>query len=200
MIYCISLLFKSTNNNVYFIAKEYNLKDFSFFKRKHAKEFINFSSRECIKAMDKKDAVYFNHKIDKLNYSVFGYTNNKKLYCSMVVNNKYPLRLCKNIAINLIDDFSKIYSNYCVRKDSLLDDKLIKKYITDYEKPETSDKIEKVKKDLDDVKDIMVENITVLLNRGEKIDDLVEKTNDLSESSKRFYKTTKKMGYCCILV
>ena len=35
------------------------------------------------------------------------------------------------------------------------------------------------------------------LERGQKIDDLVSKSNDLSGSSKMFYKTAKKQNQCC---
>ena len=35
------------------------------------------------------------------------------------------------------------------------------------------------------------------VERGQKIDDLVSKSNDLSGSSKMFYKTAKKQNQCC---
>ena len=37
-----------------------------------------------------------------------------------------------------------------------------------------------------------------LLERGEKLDDLVSKSDELSAQSKMFYKTAKKTNACCV--
>jgi len=39
-----------------------------------------------------------------------------------------------------------------------------------------------------------------LLQRGEKLDDLVAKSNDLSFSSKKFYQEAKKQNQCCSIM
>lgn len=39
-----------------------------------------------------------------------------------------------------------------------------------------------------------------VLQRGEKLDDLVAKSSDLSAQSKAFYKTAKKQNSCCIVM
>jgi hypothetical protein len=39
-----------------------------------------------------------------------------------------------------------------------------------------------------------------LLKRGEKLDDLVQKSDELSTQSKMFYKTAKKNNQCCVSV
>jgi synaptobrevin family protein YKT6 len=54
-----------------------------------------------------------------------------------------------------------------------------------------------VQREIEEVKLIMVENIDKVLERGEKIDDLVEKSNTLSIESKKFYKKSKKLNSCC---
>ena len=43
----------------------------------------------------------------------------------------------------------------------------------------------------------MVENIDKVLARGEKIDDLVQRSSELNDSTKQFYKKSKKMNSCC---
>lgn len=42
--------------------------------------------------------------------------------------------------------------------------------------------------------------IESVLERGEKLDNLVERSNALSAQSKMFYKTTKKQNSCCVYV
>lgn len=48
----------------------------------------------------------------------------------------------------------------------------------------------KVKGDLDEVKSVMVQNIEKVLERGEKIDRLVVKTEDLDNQAVRFKKSS----------
>jgi synaptobrevin family protein YKT6 len=41
-------------------------------------------------------------------------------------------------------------------------------------------------------------NIESMLDRGEKIDSLVEKSNDLNSQSKLFYKQVRPMAECAV--
>ena len=50
-----------------------------------------------------------------------------------------------------------------------------------------------VRGQLNEVKDIMVENIEKVLQRGEKIELLVDKTEALSQSAKRFQTQSKSL-------
>lgn len=51
--------------------------------------------------------------------------------------------------------------------------------------------------DLDETKIVLVNTIQAVLQRGEKLDDLVAKSDDLSAQSKVFYKTARKTNQCC---
>lgn len=62
---------------------------------------------------------------------------------------------------------------------------------------ENVDKIKKIQKQIDDVKIVMQQNIEAVLNRGEKIDDLVVKSAELSKSAIEFRYNAKKLGKCC---
>jgi synaptobrevin family protein YKT6 len=66
--------------------------------------------------------------------------------------------------------------------------------------PSKIDTIEKIHKDLRELKTVMHKNIESVLMRGEKIETLIMKTEALSENSKRFYVTAKKMNSCCIIM
>ena len=54
---------------------------------------------------------------------------------------------------------------------------------------------ESVRSQIDEVKDIMVDNIDKVLARGEHIDLLVNQTNSLQSSSVQFHKTAKRLKY-----
>ena len=54
----------------------------------------------------------------------------------------------------------------------------------------------KLEKELLEVKDIVHKNIVELLKRGESLDDLMVKSNDLNMVSHEFYKKAKKANKC----
>lgn len=43
------------------------------------------------------------------------------------------------------------------------------------------------------------QTIDAVLERGVKLDDLVERSDDLSKASKMFYKQAKKTNSCCLI-
>eukprot|EP00461_Guttulinopsis_vulgaris_P003230 UN03231 len=59
-----------------------------------------------------------------------------------------------------------------------------------------NDKMCKIQSQLDEVKDIMRQNIDEILKRGETLDGLLEKSSDLSESSKQFYEKSSEANSC----
>jgi synaptobrevin family protein YKT6 len=73
-----------------------------------------------------------------------------------------------------------------------LDDQLTK-----YQNPVEADPMLKVQNELDETKIILHNTIEAVLQRGEKLDDLVSKSEGLSMQSKTFYKTAKKTNACC---
>lgn len=54
-------------------------------------------------------------------------------------------------------------------------------------------KVKHLQKDVDGLKSIMTENIGKLIERGERLDILVDKTEDLSRSSESFARSAKKV-------
>uniref|UniRef100_A0A6B2LEZ5 V-SNARE coiled-coil homology domain-containing protein n=1 Tax=Arcella intermedia TaxID=1963864 RepID=A0A6B2LEZ5_9EUKA len=62
-----------------------------------------------------------------------------------------------------------------------------------YSKNENADKIMQLRKDLDDVQKIMVKNIDKVLERGQKIELLVEQTEQLTSSSFQFKKKSTEL-------
>ncbi|KAK9867853.1 hypothetical protein WJX84_009201 [Apatococcus fuscideae] len=69
------------------------------------------------------------------------------------------------------------------------------KYHMDYctEHPEELTKVAAVQKKVDEVKNIMVDNIEKVLERGEKIELLVDKTDNLRFQADKFHKTGKQL-------
>ena len=65
----------------------------------------------------------------------------------------------------------------------------LKEYLSKYQDPQQADSIMKIQKELDETKIVLHKTIESVLQRGEKIDDLVAKSDGLSSQSKMFYRT-----------
>ncbi|GKT59155.1 SNARE Ykt6 [Colletotrichum tofieldiae] len=76
----------------------------------------------------------------------------------------------------------------------------LKEYLTKYQDPQQADSILKIQKELDETKIVLHKTIQSVLERGEKIDDLVAKSDGLSSQSKMFYQQAKKQNSCCIVM
>ncbi|KAI7941155.1 hypothetical protein MJO28_013440 [Puccinia striiformis f. sp. tritici] len=76
----------------------------------------------------------------------------------------------------------------------------INDYLVKYQDPKQADTILKVQQELDETKIVLHKTIESVLERGEKLDSLVERSNALSSQSKMFYKTAKKQNSCCLIV
>uniref|UniRef100_A0A3P8X2K7 YKT6 v-SNARE homolog (S. cerevisiae) n=1 Tax=Cynoglossus semilaevis TaxID=244447 RepID=A0A3P8X2K7_CYNSE len=63
--------------------------------------------------------------------------------------------------------------------------------------PKEADAMTKVQAELDETKIILHNTMESLLERGEKLDDLVAKSEHLGNQSKAFYKTARKQNSCC---
>ena len=56
-----------------------------------------------------------------------------------------------------------------------------------------ADKLKTLQKEIDGVKDIMIDNIEHLLERGEKIESLVSRTSDLADESHEFFDNSRTL-------
>ena len=57
---------------------------------------------------------------------------------------------------------------------------------TDFFSDPKNDKVNKIRTEIDQVKDVMIENIDKIIERGEKIDTLVDKAGGLEQQSSQF--------------
>ena len=81
------------------------------------------------------------------------------------------------IAFAFNDDFARVLQNQ----------------IRYYNENPGADNIGRVRSQINDVKDVMVQNIEKVLQRGEKIELLVDKTDRLNQQAFKFEKQSKKL-------
>lgn len=108
-------------------------------------------------------------------------------------------RVAHTLLTKILDDFSAKVSNdqWPNGTEQSISFTGLPSYLAKYQDPKEADAITKMQNDLDETKIILRNTIEQVLIRGEKLDDLVSQSEELSAQSKAFYKTAKKTNSCC---
>jgi len=110
---------------------------------------------------------------------------------------EFQRRICFAFLEDIKNQFlSKFVANWAKANSYGLDEEfkpVLKRQMEYYSNATNTDRILKVKKEIDEVKSIMVENIEKVLERGDKIELLVEKTETLSHESVVFKSKSKDL-------
>ena len=88
----------------------------------------------------------------------------------------------------------------CCRREAALTFTLLTRFWGRAQDPAQADKLTKIQRDLDDTKVVLHKTIESMLERGEKLEALVDKSSDLSMASQMFYKQARKSNSCCKLM
>ena len=117
--------------------------------------------------------------------------------CGIAISDlEYPENVAHPLLRKVCDEFVTKYprSSYAnITRDSVKDRPNplpfpeLKGYITKYQDPQQADNIMKLQKELDETTTVLHKTIESVLERGQKIDDLVAKSDMLSTQSKMFF-------------
>ncbi len=149
------------------------------YERRFVNEFVEFGRKEFIQHMDTSQ----NEFVIELGNGSF------LIYVTIVDNIGVALLLSNALELNTTPH--------------LVSRKLIQDYIRLNVIPNTGEeilryfKIKQVQAQVDDNKKVLLRSISKIIERGEKIEDLVEKTETLSDTSKLFFKNSRRFNSCC---
>jgi synaptobrevin family protein YKT6 len=120
--------------------------------------------------------------------------------CGRPAPGRYPARVAFTLISTLLDQFAEGCAEWEkeVRDDAIAFPPL-NEAIVACQDPANFDKITKIQRDLDDTTQVLHKTIDNILERGEKLDRLVERSDDLSAQSKLFYKQARKTNSCCVI-
>ena len=110
-----------------------------------------------------------------------------------VTDPEYPDRVAQGLLSKLTGDFLSEVPEENFDNRAKISFPAIHSMLRKYQDPKEADPIMKVQKDLDETKIILHKTIEGVLDRGEKLDNLVDRSNALSSQTKMFYKTAKKV-------
>ena len=178
-------------------AKE--LSSFSYFQRSSMGEMLTFFARTFAAnknlAPGARTSVKHEQFLCHMYVSPFGVT------AVCFADQEYPARVAFGYLSKLCDDFTAATGGQAIASN---EDNSVPsfqpqhtKLLVQFQDPSQADQLTKIMHELEQTKLVLHETIEAALERGQKIDDLIVKSNDLSGSSKMFYKTARKQNQCC---
>lgn len=189
--------------NVYYKASKpvykkaaYELSSFGFFQRSGVREFMAFTAEVLVE----RTRVGQRQSVKEQDYRCHVYVRSDSLACVIIADHDYPPRVCFTLMNKILEMFASDFPQSSWEQPaSDLSYPPLESFLKKYQDPKEADPILKVQNDLDETKIVLHETIEQLLERGEKLDDLVLKTDKLSGTSKAFYREAKG-GTCCSIL
>lgn len=177
------------------LAQAYELSSFSFFKRSHVKEVALFVSREVVQRSKSGERQSVAHQ----GHVCHVFVHHLGVACAALTDADYPATLAHNLcgaaAERFLQEHGESFESYESDQDLKVSE--LEALLTRYQDPETADPIAKLKKDLEETKQILHKSIDQMLERDEKLETLAKKSYDLNLRSKAFLTETEKMNKCC---
>ncbi|KAH6794377.1 SNARE-like superfamily protein [Perilla frutescens var. hirtella] len=157
-----------------------DLSSFGFFQRPSVKEFIVFVGRTVAKRTPPNQRQSVQHE----EYKVHSYNRNG--LCALgFMDDHYPVRSAFSLLNQVLDEYQKNFGDSwkTAQADNTQQWPYLSEALTKFQDPAEADKLLRIQRELDETKIILHKTIDSVLERGEKLDSLVEKSSDLSAAS-----------------
>ncbi|KAH8689943.1 putative snare protein Ykt6 [Talaromyces proteolyticus] len=187
------------------LTGEKDLTSFSRFTRQNYEEFMMQvpAARLFTKTVAERTKAGQRQTIEEKSYT-FHSMSRDGVAGVIVSDSEYPPLVAQQLLSKITDEFlskhpRSEYSNPSLPERGLALPQLAE-YIKKYQDPSQADSIMKIQQELDQTKIVLHKTIESVLERGEKIDSLVAKSDGLSSQSKMFYTQAKKQNSCCVVM
>ncbi|KAL3898021.1 MAG: hypothetical protein SGCHY_003030 [Lobulomycetales sp.] len=179
------------------MAAEYDLASFSFFQRGSVQEAMNFMAKTTIERTNPGVRT----KVEEAGFLGNVFVRSDGLAGVIATDQEYPARVAFSVLNRILDEFSQKFprSNWRGLTPATTGAQYpeLKMALEKCQNPSSADPMMRVQQELDETKIVLHKTMESLLQRGEKLDDLVSKSDQLSSQSKVFYKTAKSTNQCC---
>eukprot|EP00483_Globobulimina_turgida_P004615 UN04624 len=187
------------DKKAYSLVTAEDLSSFGYFQRYSVREHLVFASRTSSERCPKGSRVTISLK--EVPYILHVYRRVDGLCGIAITDQAYSERVAQTLVTKLTSGFEKKYGNNWkkVNNDEKMSYPQINGLLLEYANPNKADKMLAVQQNLDQIKQIMHKNIEDILERGETLDNLLQKSDDIGEVSKMFHSKAKKNNQCCQL-
>jgi len=140
--------------------------------------------------------------VQENNYTAHVYNRGgtERLCALVITDQEYPVRPAFSLLTKILEEFVTAVPESKYSDPTSISFPATQSYLAKYQDPKQADNIMKVQAELDETKIILHKTIESVLERGERLDNLVDRSNALSAQSKMFYKTAKKQNSCCVVM
>ncbi|VDD80451.1 unnamed protein product [Mesocestoides corti] len=165
----------------------YELSSFSFFQRGSVQEFLDFTA----KLVCERTAVCSRAAVQESEYFCHIFVRHDKLCAVVFSDHEYPQRVAQTLLTKTLEEFTTEYppSTWLTMSAGGANMRKLGEYLVKYQDPRQADSLSRLQADVEDTTQILHQTLETLIERGEKLDDLVSKSEDLSSQSKLFYQT-----------
>lgn len=174
-----------------------DLTSYGYFQRQGVKEMLTFFTKTFTKRTDPGQRQSIAHE----SFVVHCYVRSDGLAGAVTTDEEYPSRVAFVLLTQVMDEYTTTVGSAwtLVSEPDSVEFPPLEEYLAKYQDPAAADKVTKIQKDLEDTTQILHKTIDSVLERGVKLDNLVERSDDLSKQSKMFYKQAKKTNSCCVI-
>lgn len=196
-LYALSVLYKG-EEKARLLKGSYELTSFGYFQRSTVKEFMEFTTRIIVE----RSAPFSRSSVKEQDYLCHVYLRGDSLAGVLIADHEYPQRVAHSLLSKVLDEFKAVIpaEKWPTINESDVAFQKCEQYLREYQNPNESDAMTKIQNDLAETKIILHNTIDAVLQRGETLDNLVEKSEGLSTQSKAFYKTARKTNQCCVIL
>lgn len=191
-VYSIVLLNKSTKA---LLSKITYLNNFHFWERPKVAEIIDHTSRYVTAKTDCGALKAFLYE----GYLCHIYITNDGLSGVLLSDEQYPTRVASESLYNYVNQFVEQGVSW---KNITTDTNynFLPDYLEKIQNPAEVDKLIQIRQDLDATRDILISNLEELLNRGDKLNDLEKRTEDLLREAEKFKTGAEGLNRCCVIL
>ncbi|XP_068708662.1 synaptobrevin homolog YKT6-like [Montipora capricornis] len=194
-LYALTVVRKDAKSRT--LVAAYDLQSFGYFQRSSVKEFMQFTSQILVE----RTRVNERASVKEQEYVCHVFVRSDLLGGVIVSDSEYPQRVVFTLLNKVLEDFCQRFSPsvWKTAEPNTISWPECEKYLEEYQNPRQADAMTKVQAELDETKIVLHNTIEAVLQRGENLDDLVEKSEGLTLQSKAFYKTARKTNSCCCI-
>lgn len=138
--------------------------------------------------------------VEEQDYTFHAYARSEGVCGIIISDHQYPALVAHQLLSKIMDEFLSAHPKSSWANGQTVVMTELKEYLEKYQDPAQADSIMKIQRELDETKIVLHKTIQNVLERGEKIDDLVAKSDGLSNQSKMFYQQAKKQNSCCLVM
>lgn len=202
-LFYIGIIRNNTKGEGLELASVKDVSSFSFFERSSVTQFMSFFADTVASRTNpgQRQSVQ-----EGTTYTGHVYARTEGIAGVVITDQEYPVRVAYSLLNKVLDEYLVKYqvtpaflSAATKANEPQYALESLNDYIKRYQDPQQADTMLKVQQELDETKIVLHKTIESVLDRGEKLDSLVEKSGALSQTSKLFYSQAKKTNSCCLI-